>query len=132
VASASGEIKSLTTRRQVLVAELEEVKAQRNAVDRQAGEIHRREDNIQRKIAEIDKRLGVVRAGPVVTEHAILRFLERGMGMDMEDIRNQILTPDVRSALGSGLDVTIGISQGCRAIIKGGVVVSVIGGEFGS
>lgn len=129
--SAGSELKTLTTRRQVLQAELSEVRYQIPGISSQLSDIRKRESEIQRKLSDITKRLtSLHHDAPIVTEHAVLRFLERGMGMDMEDIRNQILTDAVKGLIVSGLEGKVGISQGCTAIVRNGVVVSIVGGAF--
>lgn len=45
---------------------------------------------------------------PFVSDHAVLRYLERKKGMNIKKIRNEILTPDVESAIRAGaLSITI-------------------------
>jgi hypothetical protein len=36
---------------------------------------------------------------PYVTDHALLRFMERALGIDVEALRSRILTPAVREAI---------------------------------
>lgn len=63
---------------------------------------------------------------PTVTEHAIIRYLERVMGLDLDNIRNEILSPEVATqikALGGG---KYPIGDGHKAVVKGMAVVSIV------
>lgn len=67
-------------------------------------------------------------ACPRVSDHAVLRYLERVKGLDIEKIRSEILTPDIAAAIRAGATaVTI---SGARFPVRGGVIVTVIGDEF--
>jgi len=61
---------------------------------------------------------------PAVTDHAIVRYLERVYGIDMDVIRAEIVTPVVQIAEGFGCGTVIG-KHGCRVMIQDGVVTSV-------
>ena len=64
---------------------------------------------------------------PVVTEHAMLRYLERTNGLDREEITKAILLPETIEqirTLGSG---KYPIGNGLKAVVKGNTVVSIIG-----
>ena len=61
-----------------------------------------------------------------ITDHAVLRYLERKYGFDIEKIRKEMLTPAVSLAISSGAQ---GIQvHGGRMVIKQGVVVSFLPG----
>jgi hypothetical protein len=64
---------------------------------------------------------------PIVSNHAILRFLERVHGVDVESVRKRILTPLVIEAVKAGATrITV---EGVRFIIKNGVIVTAWEGE---
>jgi len=60
------------------------------------------------------------------TDHAIVRYLERCYGMDVEAIKDEMFSPRVQAAIakmGSGkFPTAIG---GCKAVIKDRVVITV-------
>ena len=59
-----------------------------------------------------------------VTDHAVIRYLERVKGIDIERIRKEIETPTVRAALRIGAS---GVrSKGVQYVIKGGKIVTVL------
>ncbi|GGB14969.1 hypothetical protein GCM10011380_00470 [Sphingomonas metalli] len=62
---------------------------------------------------------------PAVTDHAIVRYLERVHGIDMDVIRAEILTPVVQLAEGFGCGTVIG-KNGCRVMIRDGVVTTIV------
>ena len=60
-----------------------------------------------------------------VTDHAVLRHLERAYGLDVDAIRAEIASPVVALADGFGCGSVIGL-HGTRVIIRDGVVVTVL------
>ena len=62
----------------------------------------------------------------IVSEHAILRYLERIKGIDIEEIKNAILTENLKNMVS-----TLGISgtypvEDFRVKLKDGVIITVI------
>ena len=64
---------------------------------------------------------------PVVSNHAILRFLERVYGVDVESVRKRILTPTVAAAVKAGAR-RIKV-EGMTFVIENGVIVTAWEGE---
>lgn len=61
---------------------------------------------------------------PRISDHAVLRFVERALGIDVDAIRDRILTPTIRDAVSAGATaVTI---EGIKFLIKDGVIVTTI------
>jgi hypothetical protein len=60
-----------------------------------------------------------------VTDHAVLRWLERVYGVDIEAVRQQMMTPGLAAAPAIGCD-TIVMSNGARLKLTGDVVSTVI------
>lgn len=60
-----------------------------------------------------------------ISDHAVLRFLERVKGVDIEAIRAEMQTPTLAVADEFGAPVLIG-RNGERLVIRGGVVVTVL------
>ena len=64
----------------------------------------------------------------VVSEHAILRYLERTMGLDLEQVKSQILTTDniiLIKNMGNG-KYPVGNGSGLKLVVKQNTVVSVV------
>lgn len=62
---------------------------------------------------------------PVVTEHALLRYIERVMGVDLKQITDTILSTQNRSAIAFSRNCKIK-TNGVELIVKDRKVVSVI------
>ena len=122
--SSGSELKALGTRKK-------KIEKDRKEVLDQIRELTRLKQDLDKKLKEVHKDIAKIQgAGPVVSEHAMIRFLERGLGFDMEEIRKEILNSNVvaiASARGSG---KVPISKNCKAVIKNGVIVTVIGGDY--
>lgn len=114
-------LKSLQTRKSKALAELQAAKDERKEVSNTINHISNLLKNLDKQIEELtDKEL-------VVSEHAILRYLERKYSLDLEVIRKEIATDSVKdqhSMLGSG---KYPIGDGMKAVIKDNTVVSVTG-----
>lgn len=65
---------------------------------------------------------------PLVTDHAMIRYMERVMGLDLEPIRKEI---EEHVALGVRLGATAVRHDGFRFVIAGGRVVTVMHCEAG-
>ena len=65
------------------------------------------------------------RREPMVTEHALLRYLERVMGVDVESARRAILTDKLRAQIAV---VQSGVfpADGYRVRVRNGAVVTVL------
>lgn len=74
--------------------------------------------------AERRARRAVSRKWPVVSDKAVLRYLERGWGVDIEGLRRRIARMAQPAIAHSAEGVVV---DGLRLIVKGGVVVSVQG-----
>lgn len=75
---------------------------------------------------ELEKRM---RPSPVprVSDHALLRFIERVLGFDVEAVRDRILTDTVKSAI---LAVASAVNvDGARLTVKDNTIVTVTVGE---
>jgi len=62
---------------------------------------------------------------PVVSEHALLRYLERKYNLDLEDIKREILTNDnviMIKNMGNG---KYPISDGLKAVVKNNTVITI-------
>lgn len=69
------------------------------------------------------QRLEMVRRKPTITDHALVRYLERKHGIDMEALRKAILS-DIGATLELGVSsVTI---EGIRYVVKNKAVVTVL------
>lgn len=61
-----------------------------------------------------------------ITEHAILRYLERTTTIDIEDVKKKILNDETALLIGRLGSGRYPISGGLKAVVKGKSIVSVI------
>jgi adenylosuccinate lyase len=71
---------------------------------------------------ELERRLRPVEK-PTVTDHALLRYLERVHGVDVAAMKAHILTDNVTAAIHAGASSVI--MDGVRFVIKGNALVTV-------
>lgn len=118
---AEQEIKALKSRIKKLCAD---IALETQTVAEQQKQLHRQQTNLSNlkdqleALEEKNKELSV-------TEHAIVRYFERVLGFDLEEIESKILTPTVcglHEKLGNG---KIPLSDGCRVVIKNNTVVTI-------
>lgn len=65
-----------------------------------------------------------------ITDHAVLRHLERTYGVDVEHYRQELASPAVDKAVEVGCPTVVG-KHGERLLIRDGVVVTVVGKRYG-
>jgi hypothetical protein len=64
---------------------------------------------------------------PRVSDHALLRYLERVKGVDVEAIKAEIMTPETIAAIKAGASAVN--VNGCRMPIKDGCIATVLAKE---
>jgi septal ring factor EnvC (AmiA/AmiB activator) len=80
--------------------------------------------NSARQALERQRSRKAAPAEPAVSSHALLRFIERVLEVNVDMIREHILSPDNRAAIAAG--ATKIIAGGVTLVIKDGVVVTVL------
>lgn len=60
-----------------------------------------------------------------VTDHALVRYFERVLGLDVEAIRLTILTPQQESLARSGVGCKLELAPGITAVVHNGKVVTI-------
>lgn len=117
--------------------QLEKVKAEISAKQNDTKELNKQVSNIQKEINNLkDKQTGLekdikdmmnCKQELIVTEHAILRYLERSLCINIEEIKARIASESVKNqfaVLGNG---QYPIDNGLKVVIKGNTIVTVIG-----
>lgn len=100
--------------------QLEITKHELDSANRDLGEC-------QKKLREIERQIQWAKTPPHLSDHAIVRYLERTGQLDREAIKEDILTPEIVSHirhLGSG---KYPLGNGLRIVVKDNTVVSVVG-----
>lgn len=84
--------------------------------------------NMQAELQKLNEELdNLVQDDVVISEHSIIRYLERVLGIDLDLIKDRMLDERNRAAikiLGTGY---YPIGNGFKLVVKSNVVVSVIG-----
>lgn len=64
-------------------------------------------------------------AEPIVSDHALIRYLERVKGVNTDAIKAEMLSPTVRAAINVGAHA-VKLGCGARLMIKGSTIVTVL------
>lgn len=86
-------------------------------------------DRASKKLKELKRKLEeytLNSAEPVVTEHALLRWLERVYGIDIEEAKKKILTPAIIAGCKVVKSGSIPLESGGRAVVKNNTIVSIV------
>lgn len=107
--------------------------AERTALNREVEDIQRRLKDNKEKLASLDKQLKKLEEDGdlYLSDHALLRYLERVEGIDLEAMRSAILNEkliQMHETLGSGKFPIPGI-PGAKVVIRGSAIVSIITSE---
>lgn len=117
--TTSNELKSLQVRQNMLNNEVVELRRKSMALAQEIAVKRAEMEEINTRMSDMHKK------DIVVTEHAILRYVERVMGIDTEAIKARILSPENRRAIGFAGSCKIK-SDGLTFVVKNRAVVSVI------
>lgn len=114
------EMKRLQTTRKQLVGEM-------SAIVEQAGQLAVRRLDVRTKLDKINAELKRAEQGPpTISEHAILRYLERKYELDIEEVKKEMVTDKTLALVSQLGDGKYPIDGGGKLVIKNNVAVSVI------
>lgn len=82
--------------------------------------------SLENEIKSIVERVTELTCTISVTDHAVVRYLERHYGLDIDDLKSEMLGGDVRSLYAKFGNGEFAISGGMKAVIKDGTVVTVL------
>ena len=102
-------------------------KSEIDLIRRERQLINERLSVAERNLKNTEEELKKLKTGNkiIVSEHAVLRYLERTMELDLKAVENEILTEETVSqyrTLGNG---KYPVSNGCKAVIKDNVVLTI-------
>jgi hypothetical protein len=118
----SHELKQLETRREKLKVELE-------ARARARDEAVRAHSDVLCKLQAVEKSIDALQkasAKPVVTEHAMLRYLERVRGLDLQALQDEILNDSRLAAINTLQSCRLPLGDGNLLLVENRTVKSVI------
>lgn len=113
-------LKSLQGQRETLMAQLKDA-------SRECAEASARERQLRERLKRIEQKLKALEADaePKVSEHALLRYLERVKGIELDTIVQEILSPSHLSIIRAAPNCTINV-KGIKFIVKNGTVVTTL------
>ena len=118
------ELKKLNTLQVKLQSEIEAIKIEREILNNKLQSAERNLGKIQEEIKKLKEGNKII-----VSEHAMLRYIERVLGIDLKEIEKRILTDEVKEQykiVGNG---RFPINDEFRALIRDNVVVTITGVE---
>jgi len=119
----SAELKGLETRRNKLQAERKTLNIEIAEKQKESAAMKKKIDYLQSAIEKLKKKTP---SNIVISEHAMLRYIERVLGIDLNELQNKIIPSnklDEIKLIGNG---TFSINNH-KVTVKDGVVVTVIG-----
>lgn len=116
------ELKGLRSRKVQLEAEIEQAGAELREANAAQAQRRERLAAILKQIADLE----FVNRDVTITEHALLRYLERARGIDLEAVKKEMLSPRVEAAIRNLGTCNIATDNGVKLVVKGRAVVSVV------
>lgn len=121
-AADSEQLKQLQVRATKALAEVDVIRVEKADVDRRYSEAKNRLDTINREIAKLKEAA----VEPIVSEHALLRYIQRVMGVDLDAIRAKILTPRNVNTINFVRSGKVPAGDGVTLIVKDRAIVSIV------
>lgn len=98
-----------------------ELKEKRLEITRLQGEA----ENISRHIRILYEHLSVENSGPSISDHAVVRYLERHFEFNITTVRKEILDSFI-IPIDSKIDGDYRLKTGCVAVVKNGVALTIM------
>ncbi|MEW6732137.1 MAG: hypothetical protein AB1489_12485 [Acidobacteriota bacterium] len=118
----SHELKQLESRRDKLTVEVEHLLEQKRELDRTYCDKKKKLEEINKEI----QKLRTTSPEPIVSEHALLRYLERVKGIDLHAIKREILTEQIVAAINQVGSCKISNGNGIKFVVKDRTIISVV------
>jgi len=83
-------------------SEIEARQAELESVQVQVRPLQQRMSVLQVELKELRRKLECGRREPDVSDHAVIRYLERVGGFCFDNVRQEIMTSEVRAAIAAG------------------------------
>lgn len=108
--------KSIETKRNLVIKEIDEKQSEASKLRKEMGQIKQQMDNLKSK----------AEGNIVVSEHAMLRYIERVLGINLDELQQKILS-DSEAKIVSAMGNCTYPRDGFKIKIQNGTVVTVIG-----
>lgn len=102
-------------------------KSEVEMIEREKELVEERLDVAKKGLEKINKEISTIKKNSklILSEHAMLRYIERSLKINLKDIEAEIITDNLRTqykVLGNG---KYPIGNGCKAVIRDNVIVTV-------
>jgi predicted site-specific integrase-resolvase len=95
---------ALKAKRDDLDERIEALEAQAKPVRQQLGNMDSTLSKLRNERSQVNAKIAAMNEKPRVSDHAVIRYLERKYGFGFEDVRGEILTPAVVEAMRAGVE----------------------------
>lgn len=117
-------IKELQAQRDDLENRIAALTSEADPIRIQLANLDRQRDKLRHQLKKVKNLITAVSEKPRVSDHAVIRYLERRYGFSFDDVRDELLTPVVVAAIDAGVD---GVKMNGGILkIKGRTVVTYI------
>lgn len=113
------DLKALNTEKKKLIQRKSGVSAQIRSLESEMQSINHRIQEIEAAVASLGKNGEIV-----VSEHAILRYLERVEGLDLSRVRSVLLTDKVKGSVKALGNCKVGLDD-CTVVVRNNTIVTV-------
>jgi len=112
------ELKQLETQVKKIEGEISSLRKEKSFVDQNISLKEKQKKEIMKKISSLKEK------DINVSEHAMLRYIERVIGIDLNDIKSKILTDDIRTKIETFGNGTYS-NEEFKVIVKDNTIVTV-------
>lgn len=119
-----GKVEELKSRIECLEYNVLHLRADRAPIAKELSAIDSKISLTGNEIASLREELNLLKKKPRVSDHAVVRFLERKYGFDFENQRDELLDDGVISAINSGASKVK--RDGVSLVIKDKTIVTII------
>lgn len=116
---SASKLKTLQVQRNRLLSEIEKAEHQRDELSKKLGELNSQLEATDSEIEELKS------AAPIITEHALLRYVERVMQIDLEEVKNKILASGSVVMAGDFPNGKFEIGDGFVAVVRDRTIVTI-------
>lgn len=94
----------LKRQKEDLEARIDALSSESSPIRTQLANLDRQRDKLRNELASVKERIAEMSAKARISDHAVLRYLERKYGFDFENVRGEMLTPYVVAAMDAGVE----------------------------
>lgn len=110
-----------------LLIEEKKLNQQMGALNKEAGRIVHDKEFIAKQISKIHSKIKRKQAGDIlVSDHAIVRYLERIKKVDIESIKKEILTDEIKDKIKNGPGYGFLVVGEYELVLKDYIIVSIL------